>query len=128
MRATKSHRQELEHRMKGRVRRWKVVLKELRQKKALLFSVVNKMRSMAECVMAVESLVSGRLLRRGPDTNFGGVPGMFRNCPSGAALRVSMTGSRVPSGRVTHSAVWPIGRLNSSSEISSFPIRTFYSP
>ena len=32
MRATKSHRQELEYRMKGRVRRWKVVLKELRQK------------------------------------------------------------------------------------------------
>ncbi|KAK3168291.1 hypothetical protein OEA41_004738 [Lepraria neglecta] len=32
MRATKSHRQELEYRMKGRVRRWKVVLKELRKK------------------------------------------------------------------------------------------------
>ena len=32
IRATKSYRQELEYRMKGRVRRWKVVLKELRQK------------------------------------------------------------------------------------------------
>ena len=32
MKATKSHRQKLEYRMKGRVRRWNIVLKELRQK------------------------------------------------------------------------------------------------
>ena len=32
MKATKSHRQKLEYRIKGRVRRWNIVLKELRQK------------------------------------------------------------------------------------------------
>ena len=36
MRATKSHRQELEYQTKGWVRRWKVVLKELRQKRLIM--------------------------------------------------------------------------------------------
>ena len=31
------------------------------------------------------------------------------SAPKLAALRVSMMGSRVPSGRVAHSAVWPNG-------------------